>query len=311
MNKRQAELVLTILEAGSISSAAEKLYVTQPALSQSLKTLEKELKTMIFQRGTNPIRLTYAGEKVAETARKLLLLERNLEREIEDINGERAGLFRFGLYAGTTSRLLTTLVPLYVRVYPHVKLNIMEMGSATIEQMLLDNSLDAGILRAMPVNKELEYRLINEDRIVLVAPRNSSFAKAHPDDEAISFHELQDYPFIAKRKGNYTRLILDHFFELYQIKLKVLFEIDDFSAAARIAHSCGCLMIAPLSSYYEESFLPETARYYNLNDFDDQNNTYLCYPKDIHLTSYMKYWLEMVTDFYRLHAPGKPAGIEK
>lgn len=298
MNKRQAELVLAILEAGSISGAAEKLYVTQPALSQALKTLEKELKTSIFQRGTNPIRLTYAGEKVADTARKIILLEQNLKREIEDINEERSGLFRFGLYSGATSRLLTTLVPLYVQVYPHVKLNIIEMGSATIEQMLLDGSLDAGILRTLSINKDLEYKLISEDRIVLIAPKNSSFAKIHPDDRSVNFNELQDYTFITKRKGNYTRHVLDQFSEMYQIKPRILFEIDDFSAASRIAHSCDCLMIAPLSSYYEDSFLPETALYYHLNHFDDRNNTYLCYPQKIHFTSYMKYWLEMVEGFY-------------
>jgi len=299
MNLRQAEIILTILKAGSISGAAQMLYVTQSALSQSLKSIEKEINALIFQRGTNPIRLTYAGEKAAETAQKIVLLERNLQCEIEDINNERSGIFRFGLYAGISSNLLSTLVPQYVQMYPHVNLNIMEKGSTTIEQMLLDGSLDAGFLSGLPIHKELEYRLVIEDRIVLVAPRNSVFANNHPGEEPISFEQLGDNPFVAKRKGNRTRFILDQLSENYQLKTKIFFEIDDYSTAARIAQTCGCMMISPLSSYFNDPFLCENARYYSLQNFDTRHNTYLCYQKKLHLTAYMECWLEMVMAMFK------------
>lgn len=305
MNARQAELVLTILAEGSISGAAQKMFISQPALSQSLKTLEREINAPIFIRGTNPIQLTYAGEKLVETARQIVILEKNLAHEISDINEERSGYFRFGLNKRYSHDLLTSLVPLYIKEYPQVNLNITEMGSSSIEQALLEGSLDAGLMRTVPINNHLEYTLISEDTVVLLAPIDSDFAKAHPGDEPIPFTDLHNEVFVAKRKGNRSRFLLDQLSELYQIQPKISFEIDQYDTAVRIAQDCGCLMLSSLLVYQEEPLLKHTIKYYRFKNIDDSHNCYLCHHKKVHLTTYMKRWMDLTENFFQTRCISK------
>ena len=82
MNIRQAQYLITVYEEGSISNAAKRLYISQPALSQTIQIVEKEIGARIFNRNTTPISLTYAGEKYLATAPKLIALETNIHREI-------------------------------------------------------------------------------------------------------------------------------------------------------------------------------------------------------------------------------------
>lgn len=82
MNERHIEYVLTIVREGSITAASRKLYVTQPSLSQTIKLIERNLGAEIFNRKTEPISVTPAGQKYIEAAQKVLDIERGLQQEI-------------------------------------------------------------------------------------------------------------------------------------------------------------------------------------------------------------------------------------
>jgi DNA-binding transcriptional LysR family regulator len=97
MNLNSANYILTILQEGSFSAAAQKLYISQPALSQTVKQVENSLGTPIFIRAGNRLKLTYAGERYVQAARQMLALENNLQNEINEINKESCGLLRFGI----------------------------------------------------------------------------------------------------------------------------------------------------------------------------------------------------------------------
>ena len=83
--------MLTVLQEGSITNAAKKLYVSQPSLSQMIKLVENNLGAPIFNRNTDPITLTFAGEKYIEAAKQILTINQNLAREIQEINEEEHG----------------------------------------------------------------------------------------------------------------------------------------------------------------------------------------------------------------------------
>ena len=76
---------MTILQEGSITAAAKKLFISQPSLSQMVKLVETNLGTAVFNRTTEPLSLTPAGEKYMEAAGQILAIHANLEREIEEI----------------------------------------------------------------------------------------------------------------------------------------------------------------------------------------------------------------------------------
>lgn len=86
MTSRHIEYVLTIAREGSITAASRKLYVSQPSLSQTIKLIERNLGAEIFNRNTEPISITPAGEKYIEAAQKVLEIEKTLRQEIMQMN---------------------------------------------------------------------------------------------------------------------------------------------------------------------------------------------------------------------------------
>ena len=86
MTERHIEYVLTIVREGSITAASRKLYVSQPSLSQTIKLIERNLGAEIFNRRTEPISITPAGEMYIEAARKVLAIEEALRQEIRRMN---------------------------------------------------------------------------------------------------------------------------------------------------------------------------------------------------------------------------------
>ena len=86
MTERHIEYVLTIAREGSITAASRKLYVSQPSLSQTIRLIERNLGAEIFNRRTEPISITPAGEKYIEAAQKVLAIEEALRQEIGRMN---------------------------------------------------------------------------------------------------------------------------------------------------------------------------------------------------------------------------------
>ncbi|MEG0565860.1 MAG: LysR family transcriptional regulator, partial [Hungatella sp.] len=97
MNTKHAQYMLTVLQEGNITNAAKKLYVSQPSLSQMIKLVETNLGAPIFNRNTDPITLTFAGQKYIESAKQVLTINSNLQREIEEITHEDYGKIRLGI----------------------------------------------------------------------------------------------------------------------------------------------------------------------------------------------------------------------
>ena len=85
MNIKHAQYMLTVLQEGNITNAARKLYISQPSLSQMIKLVENNLGAPIFNRNTDPITLTYAGQRYIDAARQVLTINENLKKEIEEI----------------------------------------------------------------------------------------------------------------------------------------------------------------------------------------------------------------------------------
>ena len=98
MEIRQFTYVNMVAECGSMTKAAAKLFITQPALSNYISKLEEELGTKLFDRSVTPMKLTFSGEKYLEHARTVMMQIDNMEREIRDITNHQTGRLRLGNY---------------------------------------------------------------------------------------------------------------------------------------------------------------------------------------------------------------------
>ena len=111
MNLKHVQYVLTILREGSITAASKKLYVSQPALSQTLKQIEQDLGALIFDRTTDPISLTYAGQQYVDAAQQVMDIDRNLRTRIAETKKEMHGRLCIGISMQRGLQLLPLVIP--------------------------------------------------------------------------------------------------------------------------------------------------------------------------------------------------------
>ena len=176
MNERQIKYMLTIFREGSISRAAEVLYVSQPSVSQMVRKVEEELRADLFVRHTNPLVLTPAGECYMQAARAIQSVQQNLDRQLEEIRLGTRGSIRLGMPLQRSLELLPDIFPRFHARYPAVNLKLTEQGSDALETMLLNHQLDIACLTTSAKTNALNYVLINREELVLLASRNTALA---------------------------------------------------------------------------------------------------------------------------------------
>lgn len=142
MTSQQIEYVLTLAEEKSFSRAAQRLYVTQPSLSQFIKNLENELHTQIFDRSTSPIRLTPAGEAFVSAARKIRAIEKELNQQIADLTNLKTGDLRIGTSPFRASCLLAKSIAKFHELYPGVTIHIFEEVTHKLEEAAMEGKID-------------------------------------------------------------------------------------------------------------------------------------------------------------------------
>ena len=176
MNQRDCELVLTIAQEGSISRAAAKLYMSQPALSVFLTRLEDQLETKLFIRSANGLKPTYAGECYIRTAEKILKLCNDFQTELCSINTLHKGKIQVGATVHLGSYVFPLLLPRYKERYPNIEVLITESRSADLERALSHNELDIALMHTPFRSVEADYETIARDPYVVVISRSSPLA---------------------------------------------------------------------------------------------------------------------------------------
>ena len=163
MNIRHIQYVLTILREGSITAASKKLFVSQPALSQTLKQIEQDLGATIFDRTTDPISLTYAGQQYVDAALQVLDIDRNLRARIAETKKELHGRLRLGISMQRGLQILPQVIPDFSRMYPYIRIELIEHGSATLEHMTAEGQCDLALITTNEKPNKLHYELIESE----------------------------------------------------------------------------------------------------------------------------------------------------
>lgn len=288
MNLRQALYVKTIAEEGGITAAARKLYITQPSLSQMLHQMEEEAGVPLFDRSSLPFRPTYAGERYLHAAAMLLNANEILENELREIRGEERGRLRLGISMQRSAHLLPRILPGFVQAYPKVEITLQEAGSARLEQLVQSGTVDVALASTEPVNPRLEYRLIQRERVGILAGAGSPLAERLPAGAPISLEEVRKGPFVILKSGHSVRVTQDWLFQEHGLQPQVFLETDSMEAARQIALQCGCYLLC------SDSYLPPDARFYPLEGYDNRRHFYACLRKGETAARYVEAFLQMV-----------------
>ena len=146
MTLNQLKYVLELVEAGSFTAAAQKLGLTQPALSLQIQSLENELDFKIVDRSRKPFELTPEGELFVEKAREIILLTESLADLSLELGDKIQGLLRIGIIPTLSPYLVPLFISQLNRDYPDLKIEIQELITEEIVRKLNLGELDAGLL---------------------------------------------------------------------------------------------------------------------------------------------------------------------
>ena len=174
MELKELEYIVAIAEAGSISKAAERLYLAQSSLSQFLSRYEAELNTRLFSRTSGGVRLTRAGEVFVRNARQMLWQYRRLKSELHDLDQPGAGRIEFGISSFRGGYLLPKVLRQFQRKYPGVEVVIHEHDSAALMKKLAAGELDAALVAFQEDSGPPLDQFVMRDEVLLIA------AKDHP-----------------------------------------------------------------------------------------------------------------------------------
>lgn len=170
MDLREQKYVCTLAECQNLTRAAEKLFISQPALSIYITNLEKSLGLPLFDRSGKKFTLTYAGERYVEKALKMLKLEIEFNNEIYDMAMERAGRLRLGVSQRRGSWLIPPVIVEYEKKWPGVDLIIREGNLSDVNEMLKNSELDMIILNQDDVKDGMDTEKILEEEFLVALP---------------------------------------------------------------------------------------------------------------------------------------------
>jgi LysR family transcriptional regulator, benzoate and cis,cis-muconate-responsive activator of ben and cat genes len=143
MELRQLRYFVAVAETGNISRAAQKIFLTQPALSRQIKALEEEIGQCLLERQAHSIRLTPAGEALLREARELL---RHAEQVLETVRATGKGVrLRVGYAPSLASGLLSAAVENFSQVHPGARIELFDLSTAEMCAGLQNDTLDVAV----------------------------------------------------------------------------------------------------------------------------------------------------------------------
>ena len=182
MTTQQIEYVITLAEERSFVKAAQRLYVTQPALSQFIKNVENEVGARLFERGTTPLRLTEIGEIYIESARRIRKEQNEMEQRIDDLTNMRKGKLTIGTSSFRASCLLPKSVEAFQTKYSGIRLNIVVDQLVNLKNMLYTGDIDLCIESADFDAAKFYSEPLFTERYYMAAPTNHPFCERFKEE---------------------------------------------------------------------------------------------------------------------------------
>ena len=168
---KNPEYFMTIVKERSISRAAERLYLSQPYLSQYLAKLENSLGVTLLDRSHTPLKLTEAGELFHAYLERQGYLDRQLVSDLRDLRDRKRPVLHLGVSPWRGSVLLPEVLPLFTRQYPDVQVVLHEAPVPQLEQLAADSVTDFCVMQVPNDLTNLSYELVMREHVFLIGHR--------------------------------------------------------------------------------------------------------------------------------------------
>ena len=297
MDFRQLETFVEVARLKSFSKAAEKLYITQPTVTNHIQNLEKELGTLLINRFGKKLTLTDAGNLLYKYAINILNSCEMAKFDLASYQGRIQG--HLHIYSSSVPRkyLLPTIIKNFLNSYPDVSFTIGDKDSQEVVKGILDGETDFGILGAMHSSNNLRYIDLMEDRLVVITPNSSKF----PEDNFSSIKKdiLFNENIILREEGSGTRKLVENALQKSKVslnKLNVVAYVEDTEAVIELV-SLGVGISFLSEKAIQSSLSLNKYKAFYIDDLDFTRKFYFAFHKNRQLSPLSEAFKNYILDF--------------
>lgn len=213
MEDHKLKVFCTVAETKSFSKASEIIHLTQPAVSLLVRAIEEIYEIKLFDRASNTVTLTPAGEMLYKYAKEILNLYAAAEKNIGEITGFVKGSIRVGASSTIGNYLLPGVIADFRKTYPKIKVHLLVGNTKRVVELLNAGNIDIGLVEGDVARQKMVVDKLVTDELALIVPPLHPLAKKRN----ISIFEITKEPFIFREEGSGTRQVIEKYLGKYSI----------------------------------------------------------------------------------------------
>jgi DNA-binding transcriptional LysR family regulator len=204
MDTRQLAAFCEVVERRSFSEAAARLGVTQPAVSQQVRSLEERLGTQLLDRSGRRVEPTEAGLRLYRGAQRMLALEEQLLEDLAEPDAPLRGTLEIGASTGPAAIVLPLLLCRFQRQNAELRVHLSVSDTQSVVELVAERRLEVGIVGAARRHRSVTFEPFLRDEVILVCPPGHPFA-----GRTVQLDELREGPLILMQQGAGVRQMVE------------------------------------------------------------------------------------------------------
>ncbi|WP_276929742.1 LysR family transcriptional regulator [Herbinix luporum] len=290
MTIRHLKIFIEVVDCGKMSTAAEKLFITQPTVSQAIKELEQHYGCLLFERLSKKLYITENGKKLLNFARKVV---KQFE-EMEDmmLQNNHIKKIRIGVTNTVGNCILSDVIKCFKKSKPDFDVYSYAGNTKEIEEKLLKSELDIGIVEGKIKSRDLISIPEVNDFLVLICSSDHPLAKK----DIVKLEELKNERFIMREQGSGTRELFERYMLDNNIPIKIVFEANSSETIKKTIMESQCLAVLSVRLVEDEVKKGKIHVIKNM-DCDWDRDFSLVYHKDKFVTEEINYLIELVKKY--------------
>lgn len=295
MEFKQLEAFVAVVDYGSFSEAARKLYLTQPTISTHIRSLEEELHTRLIIRTTKKLTITPKGYQLYDSAVRMLDIRNNL---FENFTGSKKQIIDLAASTIPSSYLLPELMAGFGRMYPDVYFHSWQTDSAGAISRVLDGSVDLALTGQNTGDDSCVFIPFCQDDMVIATPVNDHYLQLK--ERPVTFSDFLKDPIIIRERGSGTKKEMDIFLENAGIEpssLNVVARMNDLESIKKsIVNGLGISILSARSAVD----LKKTKQIllFPLEETTHKRSFYIVYSKNRILKAHVRQFIQYVKNYY-------------
>jgi LysR family transcriptional regulator, transcriptional activator of the cysJI operon len=237
-----------LVETKSFSKAAKLNGITQSAVSQQARSMERNFKTLMIDRSQKQFNLTREGQRIYEAAKEILHVYEKLESELQEMKKVISGTIRISTIYSIGLHELPPYIKKFLHDYPSVNVRVEYRRSNLVYEDILHNSVDFGLVAFPQRIRQIENIPFRNDSLVLITHPNHVLAKGGEVD----IKTLAGHKFIGFDPDIPTRKAVDQIFRDYKLEITPVMEFDNIETVKRAVEIDHGVAIVPMATVVQE-----------------------------------------------------------